>query len=299
MKKTSIFLIVLIFCVVFSISGVVASDANDTSMANGISSNHNIQAISQSDGEDASPILQSDEDSEPVKKATTLTVAAVSGKENSKVNIKATVKSYSSAPVKNVKVTFKINGKTYSAKTNSKGVATVKVKIPKTKVFKYNAKTKNNIVTATTQYKKIYTCTAIVDGDDTYESSSKKFNVISKKNKKVQKYKITRKQVKTLTVPYKQWGFKKKTSGSYIIGILHEQLEGNRISIVVGDKILKKTIKFSSKVHYLNHGKKVYIPNNKWLKSKRSSDIHEYYYIGNAKMYVTLKYNANTYKKIK
>ena len=290
MKKANIFLIILIFCVIFSISSVVASDVNDTSIANDIDNNP----------DDTQSVLQSseDEDMEDIKEPTQISVKTISGKEKSQVNIKATVKTSSNTPATGAKVTLKIDGKTYSGKTNSKGVAILKVKIPKTEILKRTVKTKNNIVTKTTEYKKTYNCIASVAGDDNYESSSTKFKVISKKNKKTQKYKIVKKQVKTITTPYKQWGYKEKTSGHYIFGILHEELEGNKISIIAGDKTLQKYIKFSSKVHYMNHRQKVYIPNNKWFKSKHNTDIHEYYYIGNAKMYVTIKYYAYTYKKI-
>ncbi len=42
--------------------------------------------------------------------------------------------------VKAKKISFKINGKTYAAKTNSKGIATVKVKLSKSKIYKFTAK---------------------------------------------------------------------------------------------------------------------------------------------------------------
>lgn len=42
--------------------------------------------------------------------------------------------------VKGKKISFKVNGKTYTAKTNSKGIATVKVKLNKKKTYKFTAK---------------------------------------------------------------------------------------------------------------------------------------------------------------
>ena len=42
--------------------------------------------------------------------------------------------------VKGKKISFRINGKTYTAKTNSKGIATVKVKLNKRKTYKFTAK---------------------------------------------------------------------------------------------------------------------------------------------------------------
>lgn len=42
--------------------------------------------------------------------------------------------------IKGKKISFRINGKTYTAKTNSKGIATVKVKLNKRKSYKFTAK---------------------------------------------------------------------------------------------------------------------------------------------------------------
>lgn len=294
MKKMNIFLIILIFCVIFSISSVAASDLNDTSIANDIENNQETQdTILQSSDESLD-----DETTEIVKEPTKVSVKTITGKENSRANVKVNVKTDSNTPAAGVKVTLKIDGKTYQGKTNSNGIATIKVKIPKTDILKVSAKTKNNIVTKTTKYQKTYKCTASVEGNDNYDSSSAKFKVISKKNNKIQKYKIVKKQKKTITIPYKQWGTRKKVSGHYGFIIVHEQLEGNKISILAAEKTLQQLIKFSSKVFYKDNGKKVYIPSNKWLHSNRHTDIHEYYYIGNAKMYVTIKYNAYTFKKI-
>lgn len=294
MKKMNIFLIILIFCVIFSISSVAASDLNDTSIANDIENNQETQdTILQSSDESLD-----DETTEIVKEPTKVSVKTITGKENSRANVKVNVKTDSNTPAAGVKVTLKIDGKTYQGKTNTLGVATIKVKIPKTDILKVSAKTKNSIVTKTTKYQKTYKCTASVEGNDNYDSSSAKFKVISKKNNKIQKYKIIKKQKKTITIPYKQWGTRKKVSGHYGFIIVHEQLEGNKISILAAEKTLQQLIKFSSKVFYKDNGKKVYIPSNKWLHSNHHTDIHEYYYIGNAKMYVTIKYNAYTFKKI-
>ena len=231
-----------------------------------------------------------------VEKATTkISVKSVTGNSGKKVKLTAKVTDNLRNNIKKFKVTFMVNGKKYYAKTNSKGIATVKVKVPKSKLVKVSSKTKNKIVTRTANYKKLYKCTASIGGNEKYKSSSTKFKVTSK-NKKIQKFRIVKKQTKTIIIPYKQWGFREKTSGHYIFGILHEQREGNRISVIAGDKTLRKYIKFSSNAYYINHGKKVYPW--KWIKSKHNTDSHEYYYTGNAKIYVIIKYNAYTYKKI-
>ena len=226
---------------------------------------------------------------------TKITVKSLTGNVGKKVKLTATVKDYFGNNVKGFTVYFKFNGKKYNAKTNSKGIATVKVKVPKSKIFKIYSKTKGKIVTKVTTYKKTYACTASFIENKYYMSSSAKFDVTSK-NKKTQKYKIVKRQTKKITIPYKKWGLRKKISGHYVFGIYHEQREVNRITIAAGDKTLRKYIKFSSNAYYINHGKKVYPW--KWMKSKHSDDTHEYYYTGDAKIYVIIKYKAYTYKRI-
>lgn len=73
------------------------------------------------------------------KKATTLKIAKKTFKKKATKKLTATLKSSGKA-IKNKKITFKVNGKTYSAKTNAKGVATVKIKLTKKGTFKYTAK---------------------------------------------------------------------------------------------------------------------------------------------------------------
>ncbi len=72
-----------------------------------------------------------------VKKATTLTAAKVkvTGKVKKVIKVKVTLKTGKTA-IKGKKVTIKVNGKTFSAKTNAKGVATISVKVAKKGTFK-------------------------------------------------------------------------------------------------------------------------------------------------------------------
>lgn len=72
--------------------------------------------------------------------ASSLTLKKYTYKKSSKSKkLKATLKSGTKV-LKNKKVSFKVNGKTYSAKTNSKGIATVTIKLTKKGTFKYTAK---------------------------------------------------------------------------------------------------------------------------------------------------------------
>lgn len=88
------------------------------------------------------------------KQTAKLTTKSVSYKAKAKTKkLTATFKSAKGKAIKNKKITFKVAGKTYTAKTNAKGVATVKVKITK---------------------KGKYTFTAKFAGDNTYKALSKK-----------------------------------------------------------------------------------------------------------------------------
>ena len=71
------------------------------------------------------------------KKATTLTAAKtkVSAKVKKAIKVKVTLKNGKTA-IKGKKVTIKVNGKTFKATTNAKGVATISVKIAKKGTFK-------------------------------------------------------------------------------------------------------------------------------------------------------------------
>ncbi|MBQ2652765.1 MAG: Ig-like domain-containing protein [Methanobrevibacter sp.] len=87
------------------------------------------------------------------KQTAKLTTKSVSYKANAKTKkLTATFKSAKNNAIKNKKITFTVNGKTYTAKTNAKGVATVNVKLTK---------------------KGKYTFTAKFAGDNTYKALSK------------------------------------------------------------------------------------------------------------------------------
>ena len=62
-------------------------------------------------------------------------------KKSSKTKkLTATFKTKSGKAITKRKLTFVVNGKKYTAKTNSKGVATVKVKVSKKKTYKFTVK---------------------------------------------------------------------------------------------------------------------------------------------------------------
>ena len=73
--------------------------------------------------------------------------------------ISFTLKDSKGKAIAKKKITFKVNGKTYTAKTNSKGVATVKIVIKK---------------------KGKFTATAKFAGDTTYKAVSKKATITIK-----------------------------------------------------------------------------------------------------------------------
>ena len=87
------------------------------------------------------------------KQATKATFAKKTFKVKATKKISFTLKDSKGKAIAKKKITFKVNGKTYTAKTNSKGVATVKIVIKK---------------------KGKYTATAKFAGDTTYKAVSKK-----------------------------------------------------------------------------------------------------------------------------
>ncbi|WP_405288636.1 Ig-like domain-containing protein [Methanobrevibacter sp.] len=75
------------------------------------------------------------------KTKTKLTVPKKTYKKAAKVKkLTATLKDQTGKVIKSKKVTFTVNGKKYTAKTNKKGVATVKVKLSKKKTYKVTVK---------------------------------------------------------------------------------------------------------------------------------------------------------------
>ena len=75
------------------------------------------------------------------KTKTKLTVPKKTYKRSAKVKkLTATLKDQTGKVIKSKKVTFTVNGKKYTAKTNKKGVATVKVKLSKKKTYKVTVK---------------------------------------------------------------------------------------------------------------------------------------------------------------
>ena len=73
------------------------------------------------------------------KKSTALKAPKATLKVKKAKKISITLKSNGKS-IANKKITLKVNGKTFSAKTNSKGVASIKVKVTKKGSFKYTAK---------------------------------------------------------------------------------------------------------------------------------------------------------------
>ena len=75
------------------------------------------------------------------KQKASLTVPNKSYKATAKTkSLTATFKDSKGKAVSGKKITFTVNGKTYSAKTNSKGVATVKVSLSAKKTYSFTAK---------------------------------------------------------------------------------------------------------------------------------------------------------------
>lgn len=292
----------LLFILLATVSMVSASD-NITGEAIGdvdnsveLTSDENDLVLSDDAAADSSTVTENSTPPTVTKEKTKITAKSVSGKQGKKVKLTATVKTSSNAPVKNVKVVFKVNGKKYTATTNANGVATKTIKIPKAKVLKTVSKTKGKIMTKTTKYKTVYSCSVAFDGTDKFEPSSAKFKVTSKKKSTVKKYKVIKKK-KTVSIPVKKKTNIKKF-GNYAFIVAHEKSGTTHYLAVGGTSKYSEFIKFSSNIYAKSHGKKVYAF-KKWLKSKKKDDMHQYQYQSTSKVYVAIKYTEVFYKKIK
>lgn len=218
----------------------------------------------------------------------TISVSNVKGTAGKQITLKATVKN-SAGAVSGVTVTFKVNGKTYSAKSNAEGIASVKITCPKTAALKTTQKTSGGKLTKTTTYSKTYSCTASADG------ASSSFSVISKKANTVKKFKIIKKN-KIVNVPIKK-GTKVYKKGNYAVATrLVSKNKLNLLQVAVAGKNEDKFIKFYIKEHYKENGKwkwaswfKVTV--NKMFESTYGNNIK----IDKAKV----KYTQVSYKKIK
>ena len=133
-------------------AGVVQTDANGTvtftTQKYSAAGTHSVVAYYAGDNTTSSSIDTAT--IKVTKSATTLTAAKATLKVKKAKKVKVTLKSGSKL-IANKKITIKVNGKTFSAKTNSKGVATISVKVAKKGTFTavvnfagdsaYNAKT--------------------------------------------------------------------------------------------------------------------------------------------------------------
>lgn len=221
-----------------------------------------------------------------------ITVKSTEGYQGKTLTLKATVKTENGTPEK-ATVTFKFNGKTYTRTTDKNGVASVSIKFPASKAVKTTSKTKKNILTKTTTYKKTYTCTVTVEGDDYYPGEAS-FKVVSKKKPLVKKYKIIKKK-KIVTVKAKN-GVKTYKKGNYVIVTYKYKKNGlNYIESTMGKKN-SGFISFSVNHHYKANGKWKW---DSWFKvPKNKESIFSYNSVVKVDK-LKFKYTQVTYKRIK
>ncbi len=226
-----------------------------------------------------------------------ISVEKIEGNQGQTLTLKATVKKEdgSASPAN---VTFKFNGQTYTAATDSDGVASVTLKFPKSAVLKTTSKTKGKILTKTTYYQKSYTCDVTADGDG-LETGTASFNVISKNTPLIKKYKIIKKK-KTYTLTLKKGvkigkGYKLFKKGNYaFITYTYKKKKRTYIETVLISKT-ENFLKFSIKHHIKYKGKWKW---DSWSKTpKNRSDVIDF--IKSVKVdKIKVKYTQVSYKKI-
>ena len=228
-----------------------------------------------------------------------ISVEKIEGNQGQSLTLKATVKK-EDGNVSHSNVTFKFNGKTYTATTDSNGVASVTLKFPKSAVLKTTSKTKGKILTKTTYYQKSYTCDVTAEGDD-FQTGTASFDVISKNTPLIKKYKIIKKK-KTYTLNLKKGvkikkGYKAYKKGNYAV-VVHKYKKKKRtyIETVVVGKNEDYFLKFSIKHHYKEDGKWKW---DKWFKiPKNNEDVVNF--VSSVKLdKIKVKFTEVSYKRIK
>lgn len=286
MKRTLIFVVLL-----FLLVGAVSASDNLTNDTGETLSVNATEADSMPLADNATS-LEGNEDEVSEEAASpaenpTVTTSAVSGTQGKYITLKAIVKN-STGPVSGFTVTFKLNGKTYTAVSDANGIASVSVKCPASAVLKTTTKKTSTRLTKTTYYKKVYTATASING------SSSSFKVTSKKANLVKKYKIIKKQ-RTITAPVKK-GTKIFKKGNY--ALVTSKATGNGYHVfaaAMAKNGVSGTIKFLASLHYKDNGKWHW---TKWLKISKNKMYQSQYptYIKVNK--IKAKYTQVSYKRI-
>ena len=217
----------------------------------------------------------------------TFTVSDVSGTQGKEITLKATVKN-STGALSGIRVTFTLNGNTYTALSDENGIASVKVKCPNSAAVKTTSKTSGKILTKTTKYSKTYTATASIG------EVKKSFKVISKKANLLKKYRIVKK-TKIVTVPVKN-SFKGYKKGNYAVVTVKKTSKGiTKLDVVVIGKKEDDSLRFDVKEHYKENGKWQW---EKWYKVKKGN-MYTITYNKNVKINkVKVRYTQVSYKKI-
>lgn len=236
---------ILIACIaLFLLIGVVAASENKTDVAN--ANGDTIEA------ENTAPVKQTTQVKETptkeiAKKESKITVKSVKGKEGKNVKIKAVLKDSDGKLIKNKKVTFKIKGKKYTARTNDNGKATIAYKLPKAKYFKTVKTKKGKYLTKKQIYRTANTVKITFDGTGKYQSSSATAKVISKKTvtKKYKYKRFVRKEV----VPCER-GDHEYVRGPVVIEVIFGKDYGSDdLWIAVDTKDHKLRLQSAAKLH--------------------------------------------------
>lgn len=287
--KKAIFIVALLFLLIGAVSASenITDDASDTLSVEEATDTVEVGPDDTLKTTDTEPI-KANESTAPAKETPTITTQNVKGTAGKTITLKATVKN-SAGAVKGVKVTFTLDGKTYTATSDASGVASVKVKCPASKVISDKSKIKGKKLTETTKYSKTFSAKASIDG------ASSSFKVVSAK-KVVKKYKITKKTTKIRTIKIKK-GIKSYKKGNYAVLTGYDKVNGMKyLSVIVVGKHEKAFLKFYIKEHYKENGKWKWA---KWFKIPKNKEFDGTYPNSIKIDKVKVKYTQLSLKKIK